>query len=214
MFALIVLCLMFANVFSIPTQMPLEESIPTESNITSILVTMSSLIDSHHQNLNFDFYPTLHSAIMGPFSLFSRLFEDMLKFYENRSLFQMFSISSLRSVVMSAPKQVMQFWSDLMAMELECIYRTICDLSAFFSPRIPYWFNQLLGVYFTTHSNNNMYFRAVANGMINHNCINYYPQCSPTAFFNRLASNVSDIISTTISPITLQVMNAINSRSD
>jgi hypothetical protein len=187
-------------------------TIPTdevEDTLSTALVTIGSIV-TNDSSLNFDLYPTIHSALMAPFTLFSSLFNDVIKFYDQRSIFEVLSFSTLRSAVMSAPNQLVRYWFRLIEMEMECIFRTICDLSAFLSPRMPYVLNQILGIYFTTHSATNTYFRAVANGMINHNCVNYYPKCTPMLFFNRLANNVTDIISTTMSPITKQLMNALN----
>jgi hypothetical protein len=207
--------LSFATVFSIPTQSPFELitiSAPNTTTLSAIVNTITDLVESNDTNGSFELYPTLHSALVGPFGLVSKIFKDMLNFYDSRTYTELLSISSVKSMITSLPMKVTKYWTTFIEMELECIYRTICDISAFISPRIPFWINQMLGIYFTTHSNNNMYFRALANGMINHNCVNYYPQCSPTAFFNRLASNVSEIITSTISP-NIEVMTTYNSTS-
>jgi len=128
--------------------------------------------------LNTDLYPTLHRALWAPFSLLAHVFRDVMKFYEHKSLTQFFSLSSLRSAVMSTPQQLSHYWARLMAMEEQCMYRTICDLADFMSGRLPFWAQQLTGVYFTSNSATSPYYRAVANGMINHNCADYYSQCS------------------------------------
>jgi len=120
---------------------------------------------------------------------------------------------ALKVSLFSLPEQVFAYWNRLLEMEMDCTFRMACDLAVYLSPRIPYWLNQMLGVYFTSHSADNIYFRAVANGMINHNCNNYYPKCSLNTFFANMATNVSDIISTTISPLDLRLMNAINTIS-
>jgi len=151
---------------------------PNATLPTLLATTVSTLVDTHLPSLNSDFYPTLHSALMAPFALISHLIRDVLKFYEHKSMTQLFSISTLRSAVVGAPQTLTKYWARLMDMETECMYRTICDLSAFLSPRIPFWANQLLGVYFTSNSVDNAYYRAVTNGMINRNCVNYYGQCS------------------------------------
>ena len=183
------------------------------TTLSTALVTIASIIDSNHSSLNYDFYPTLHSALMAPFSLFSGLFNEVFKFYDQRSIFQVLSLSNLRSALVSMPDRLTRYWSRLVEMEMECIFRTICDLSAFFSPRMPYVLQQVLGVYFTTHSAESTYYRALANGMINHNCANYYPKCSPMLFFDRLASNVTEVVSTTMNPIAEQVIEALRRRS-
>jgi len=204
------------NVFSIPAQSSIESfdlistSPPNTTTLSSIVNTISDLIEANDKNGSSELYPALHSAIMGPFSLLSKMFRDMFNFYNQRSIAQLLSISNIKSTITGLPLKVMKYWTTFIEMELECIYRTICDLSAFISPRIPFWMNQILGIYSTTHSNNNMYFKALANGMINHNCANYYPQCSPTAFFDRLASNVSQIITSTISPLNMGFMTPLS----
>ena len=124
------------------------------------------------------------------------------------------SYSSVKSAVMLFPQSIIKYWHNFVQMEMECIFRMICDLTAYVSPRLPYWLNQLLGVYFTTNSANNVYYRAVANGMINQNCVNYYPKCSSNTFFKGMASNMSDIITTTISPLILEAMNTIRDKND
>jgi len=207
--------LSFATVFSIPTQSPFELitiSAPNTTTLSTIVSTITDLVESNDTNGSLELYPALHSALVGPFGLVSKILKDMLNFYDSRTYSELLSISSIKSTITSLPLKVMKYWTTFIEMELECIYRTICDISAFISPRIPFWINQMLGIYFTTHSNNNMYFKALANGMINHNCVNYYPQCSPTAFFNRLATNVSEIITSTISP-NIEVMTTYNSTS-
>lgn len=215
----IIFLLFMGNVFSIPAQSPIESfdlisiSPPNTTTLSSIVNTISDLIEANDKNGSSELYPALHSAIMGPFSLFSKMFRDMFNFYNQRSIAQLLSISNIRSTITGLPLKVMKYWTTFIEMELECIYRTICDMSAFISPRIPFWINQMLGMYFTTNSNNNMYFKALANGMINHNCVNYYPQCSPTAFFDRLASNVSQIITSTISPLNMGVMTTLSALS-
>jgi len=215
----IILNLIMGIVFSIPTQSPNESfdlvSIlpPNTTTLSTIVNTIAELIEANDENVSFELYPALHSALVGPFSLIGKMFRDVFNFYDKRSIGEILSISSIKSMVTDLPLKVMKYWTTFVEMEFECIYRTICDMSAFISPRVPFWINQMLGIYFTTHSNNNMYFRALANGMINHNCINYYPQCSPTAFFNRLASNVSEIITSTISPLNMEVMPSYNTTS-
>ena len=191
---LIIFGLILANIGSVPT--PLSEvenweiqdyglepiEMDPNDTLSTALVTIASIIEANQQNLNFDLYPTLHNIIMGPFTAMSRAFADILKGFDQRSIFDVLSFSTLKSTVMLAPQRVVQYWTKFIEMEKECMFRTICDLSAYVSPRLPYWMNQVMGIYFTTHSVDNMYFRAVANGMINSNCTNYYPQCSPNAF--------------------------------
>jgi len=156
----------------------------SELNATALpellATTAVQLVDSQLQSvtLNADLYPTLHSALMAPISLLTRLLRDALAFYEHKSLTQLLSLSSLRSALVSAPQQLTRYWRRLMDMEQQCAYRTVCDLAAFLAPRLPFWANQLSGVYFTTNSANSEYYRAVANGMINRNCADYYGKCS------------------------------------
>jgi len=206
-------------VLSIPTQSP-DESVelitispPRTTTLSSVVNTIANLIEMNDKNGSFNFYPTLHSALVGPFSLMGKMFRDVFNFYDQRSFGELLSISGIRSTITGLPLKVVKYWATFIEMELECIYRTICDMSTSISPKLPFWINQMLGIYFTTHSNNNMYFRALANGMINHNCINYYPQCSPTAFFTRLASNVTDIITSTITPLNMEVITPFNTTS-
>jgi len=216
----VLFCAFFSTVMSVPTPVPeyyvqdydsqLEEQ--PNNSLSTALVTIASIIEENHNNLNFDLYPTLHQIIMGPFTLISRTVSDVISHYDQRSIFDILSFTNLRSAVVFLPERVVQYWARLLEMEIQCYLRTICDLSAYISPRIPYWANQLVGVYFTSHSDNNMYYRAVANGMINHNCINYYPKCSQKNFFAGLAGNVSDIIATTLSPLTETMMRSINSQ--
>jgi len=147
-----------------------------------LVTTAMTYMDSRLQStLNTDLYPTLHRALMAPFTLLAHVFRDVMKFYEHKSLTQLFSFSSIRSAVMSSPQQLSHYWGRLMDMEVQCMYRTICDLADFMSGRIPFWAQQLTGVYFTSNSATSPYYRAVANGMINHNCADYYGQCSLSA---------------------------------
>lgn len=224
-FALI--CSSLSPVLTIPTQSAEDVNqmydievvtLPSELNSTlsTALVTIASIINSStslESSLNYDFYPTVHSALMAPFTLFAGLFNEIFKFYDQRSIFKVLSLSNLKSALMSMPSQLVRYWNRLVEMEMECIFRTICDLSAYLSPRMPSPFQQILGVYFTTHSAESTYFRAVANGMINHNCVNYYPKCSPMEFFNRLASDAKNVATTTMNPIAAQVLEAIRRNS-
>ncbi|XP_054167206.1 uncharacterized protein LOC128964603 [Oppia nitens] len=174
------------NMMSVPTQSPVSNDLyelfsqPIESNTTlsSLVSTMATLIETNQLSLNTDFYPTLHSALMAPFTLLGRLLQDFLNFYENKSFTQLLTIESLRSTIVSAPQQLIAYWKRLIDMELECIHRTICDLSAYLFPLLPQWVNQLSGVYFGTFSAENSYYRAVTNGMLNRNCVHYYANCS------------------------------------
>jgi len=157
-----------------------QPSVVNVTELPELLVTTAVTLVEHHMQttLNSDLYPTLHSALMAPFNIMTRVLRDGLKFYEHKSLTQMLSLSSMRSMVMSAPQALARYWRTLMDMEQQCAYRTICDLAAFMAPRLPFWANQLAGVYFTSHSQDSEYFRAVANGMINRNCGDYYGKCS------------------------------------
>jgi len=190
------------SVFSVPTQNPKESSDLVPTTLSSVIThTIADLLEVNETTDGLELYRTLHSVLVVPYSIVGKMLKDMIHFYDQRSIGELLSLSTIKSTINGLPLKVMKYWSSFIERELECIYRTICDMSAFISPRIPFWINQMVGIYFTTNSDKNMYFKALANGLINHNCMNSYPQCSSGAFFNRLASNVTEMITTTIYPI-------------
>ena len=136
---------------------------------------------------NINFYSSLHSALMGPFNIITQMIKDLIEFLESRSLLHFFNFPEHWQMVTELPRRAMEYWEMLWRTEVDCLYRSVCDVSSYLSPRVPEWLNQMLGLYFTTHGQDNHYYRALANGMITRNCTAFYPLCSSEIMFNSTA---------------------------
>jgi len=160
------------------------------------------LASAYFESRQLNFYPHLSTAIMTPFHIITQIVKDMISFYDMKSLTEMMSLSHMQDIVFGFPRRVFDYWEMFIEMEADCIFRSVCDLSAFIFPRVPDWFNQMAGLYFTTYSDFSKYFSAMANGMINKNCSHHYPLCSPSLMFNSTAmKNIVRHYTTTQAPI-------------
>jgi len=155
------------------------------------------------------------SALMAPYNILTQIIKDLLSYWDTNSFYQFTTLSGLKDVVYSLPGNAYEYWDMLFQTEVDCIYRSVCDVTSFVAPRSPEWFKHMAGLYFHTYSSDNFYFRALATGIINRNCSQHYPLCSPALMFNTTAfqdvfnnkQKDSDIIA---SNATLHKMNAKN----
>jgi len=185
---------------------PMAKRSLTPHSVIELWTRMGSvakdLASAYFESRQLNFYPHLSTAIMAPFHILTQIVKDMIDFYDMKSFTEMMSLSHIQDIFFGFPRRVFDYWEMFIEMEADCIFRSVCDLSAFIFPRVPDWFNQMAGLYFTTYSDASHYFSAMANGMINKNCSHHYPLCSPSLMFNSTAmKNVVRQYTTTQAPI-------------
>lgn len=145
--------------------------------------------------------PALRTMVHTPIKMIQQFLTDLRALIQNHSMGDVFDVRLVNQLVTKLPLRLTAYWQTFQTVEMECITRTLCDLSEYTSPRIPSWLHQILVIYFTTFSQGNVYYQSLANGMINHNCAAFYAECDPSSFFTRISSNVTASVNSTMAPL-------------
>lgn len=153
--------------------------------------------------------PTIRALVQAPVKMIQELIIEIREFLSTHNFSEMLDTTFIRSIVQRLPERAGRYWMSFLELESECIQRTLCDVADFTTHQVPQWVKQILLVYFTTF-NENIYFEAINNGLIAHNCQAKFSQCDPNSFLSKLSNNVSDSIHTTVSPIKDALNDLVN----
>lgn len=170
----------------------------TTASSSNAMITLSNLI-----------LPTIRAIIQAPVRLIQELISEIRLFLSSHNFTEMLDAKFLRTLLQRLPERIGHYWLTFVEMENECIQRTLCDVADFTTHHVPHWVKQILLIYFTTF-NQNVYFEAINNGLIAHNCQAKFSQCDPNSFLSRLSNNMSQSIHTTVEPIRVAFSEFVN----
>ena len=126
--------------------------------------------------------------------------QELNQMFKNRDFRELLDIQLIKQIFSKAPKRLLGYYDTLISIESQCLKRTVCDVAAFTSTRIPKWFEQILVIYFTTFSEEKPYYKVVFHGLSVKDCALVYPDCNPEEFLERLRSNITQTVVTTVAP--------------
>lgn len=154
--------------------------------------------------------PAIQSLIGAPLRLFRQLIAEIGNFLRSHNFRELYDIKFLQSMFSRLPNRLFTYWDTLMSMEQQCIHRTLCDLADYTSGQIPKWAEQIALVYLNAFSHSNQYYQVIVHGLTAHKCAIMYDECDPDQFLNRIRTNVSHTIVTTVNPMTDAFNHLIN----
>ncbi|KAH9426821.1 hypothetical protein DERP_002921 [Dermatophagoides pteronyssinus] len=181
----------------------------TDSSSTALATSSSSSTSNAMITLTNIILPTMRAIIQAPIRLLQELIVEIRLFLSSHNFSEMLDAKFLRTLLQRLPERIGHYWLTFVEMENECIQRTLCDVADFTTHHVPHWFKQIMLVYFTTF-NQNVYFEAINNGLIAHNCQAKFSQCDPNSFLSRLSNNMSQSIHTTVEPIRVAFSELVN----
>jgi len=178
---------MSINMFDSNSVSSRSESSSFQSSLHNFESAATDLALTFVRARSMDWGSHMKSAMMAPYNIISQIISDLLSYWDTYSFRQFTTFQGVKEVVYNLPSVSYEYWEMLVDTEVDCIYRSVCDVTSFVAPRAPDWFKQMVGLYFHTYSGDNFYFRALATGIINRNCSQHYPLCSPALMFNATA---------------------------
>lgn len=175
-----------------------ESTALATSSSSSAMVTLSNLV-----------LPTIRAIIQAPVKMLQELMMEFREFMSTHNFSEMLDTTFIRALLQRLPERIGKYWVSFLELESECIQRTLCDLADFTTHHVPQWVRQIMLIYFTTF-NQNIYFEAINNGLIAHNCQAKFTQCDPNSFLSRISNNMSQSLHTTVEPIRVAFNELIN----